>query len=277
MSTTEDGEMTCPRCGLRQAVGVECSQCGVVFRKVAGAGNVRRRPPLRTAAGPPEVSANRSSGAFGWLMLAVALVAAFLAWPRGHAGETSFPSPASLIRDTTDTRPLARGAAPYRSPDRWPPVTLGKPAPFEAFPAVPAREAPEVTAGTPVRTPYTWYEGASGYQAALDEARADNKPMTVYFRTDWCPHCREFDHDLLNTAEVSNFFHYIVKVRINPESGTQERAISDRYGVHSYPSIFLHKPGADGFVKISRAVWKDNDWYVASPEEFIEFYRDALK
>jgi len=39
----------------------------------------------------------------------------------------------------------------------------------------------------------TWYEDAAGYEKALRDQRIHHVPIFVYFRVDWCPHCRAFD------------------------------------------------------------------------------------
>lgn len=282
MSLPGTGEMTCPRCGFRQAFGAECIHCGVIFSKLAGAGT-SRRPALRAPAAPPAASPSLSSGTLSWLFLAMALVAAYLSWPREPADVTAErprPDRAAAFRPTAPERPAPTQALPDLSAAAF---TTARPVPSPTIPDASAeafaapRVVPPFAGATLVRTPSTWYQGASGYESALAEARADNKPMTVYFRTDWCPACRQFDSHLLGTAEVSDFLRYVVKVQINPEAGTAENEISKRYGVHSYPSFFMHRPGETTSVTISKDVWRDGRQYLASPEEFVGILLDALR
>ena len=85
----------------------------------------------------------------------------------------------------------------------------------------------------------TWYEDASGYQEALRQQKLFHVPMFVYFRVDWCPHCREFDRLLEEQAVRSGLGSYL-KVRINPEHGKAEKALHEQdFGAKGYPSLFI--------------------------------------
>jgi tetratricopeptide (TPR) repeat protein len=109
--------------------------------------------------------------------------------------------------------------------------------PAEACPLVIGNAALE-----PTRWPVSssWHEGAGGYSDAQQEQERSKAPMVVYFRTDWCPYCRQLEEGLLNDATVERYFrNELVKVRINPEDGPEERAVADRYGVSGYPSVFV--------------------------------------
>ena len=84
----------------------------------------------------------------------------------------------------------------------------------------------------------TWYEDASGYEDALRQQKLFHTPMLVYFRVDWCPHCRAFDA-LLDDGQVRGKLGSAIKVRINPEHGDAERKIfSERFAAKGYPAIF---------------------------------------
>ncbi len=112
---------------------------------------------------------------------------------------------------------------------------------------------------------YTWYEGANGFERGIEEAQQEGKALAVYFYTDWCPYCRELERDLLSRAKVEDFLKYLVKIRVNPESGRRERLLANEYGVHGYPSFFIQSaPGATPR-KIRRT---DRDG-LKSPEDFV--------
>src|SRR5690242_20539280 len=70
----------------------------------------------------------------------------------------------------------------------------------------------------------TWYEDAGGYEEAMRQQKVLHAPMLVYFRVDWCPHCRAFDQ-LLEDQKVRSRLAAYIKVRINPEHGKAERTI----------------------------------------------------
>jgi len=94
----------------------------------------------------------------------------------------------------------------------------------------------------PACAAWSWYDDAAGYQYALRRQRSDRSPVLVYFRTDWCPHCRALDA-LLDSREVSSRLRDYLKVRINPEHGAAERRLEKDYGSRSYPALFLETDG----------------------------------
>jgi thiol:disulfide interchange protein len=97
----------------------------------------------------------------------------------------------------------------------------------------------------------TWYEGASGYEEAVRQQKVLHAPMLVYFRVDWCPHCRAFDQ-LLEDQKVRSQLGPYIKVRVNPEHGEAERAIfEERFGAKGYPALFLQNSETASPTRIS--------------------------
>jgi glutaredoxin len=100
----------------------------------------------------------------------------------------------------------------------------------------------------PVRRPAdaynssTWYEDAGGFEQALRQQRALHAPVLVYFRVDWCPHCRTLDQ-MLERYEVRSRLNELIKVRINPEHGDAEKQLFQTGGSGGYPSLFLRREG----------------------------------
>ncbi len=85
----------------------------------------------------------------------------------------------------------------------------------------------------------TWYQDASGFEEAARQQKMLHAPMFVYFRVDWCPHCRAFDQLLEEPAVRSQLGSYL-KVRVNPERGREEKALQEqRFGSKGYPSLFI--------------------------------------
>ena len=98
----------------------------------------------------------------------------------------------------------------------------------------------------------SWYEGAAGYADALQRQKSSHAPMLVYFRTDWCPHCRNFER-LLESAAVRSRLASTIKVRINPELGKAEDALfKGDFGAAGFPSVFL-VPSGGGRTRISHS------------------------
>lgn len=119
---------------------------------------------------------------------------------------------------------------------------------------------------SPTKTPsLTWYEGASGFQQGIEEAEREGKTLAVYFYTDWCGYCRQLESELLNRVKVEEFLKYLVKIRVNPESGSRERSLANAYGVRGYPSFFIQSTPGSTPQKIRRT----DRGGLKSPEEFV--------
>jgi len=125
--------------------------------------------------------------------------------------------------------------------------------------------------GKSVRMPHVWYEGASGYASAMEEARQDHRVVAVYFYTDWCHYCRELEDKLLQTPAVQEHLTAVVKVKINPESGAEEEELARRYGIEGYPSFFIETPQLGRRQMINRSI----DDRLKTPEEFVDSCREA--
>ena len=97
-----------------------------------------------------------------------------------------------------------------------------------------------------------WRDGAAGYRQAAAEAAQHGRPMLIYFRTDWCPYCREFERELLSSSEVEGYLTKLARARINPETGADEESLASIYGVNGYPALFLQRAPGEPPLRISR-------------------------
>jgi thioredoxin-like negative regulator of GroEL len=119
----------------------------------------------------------------------------------------------------------------------------------------------------------SWHDGARGYQLGLGEQERSKAPMVVYFFTDWCPYCREFERELLYHWELERYLRSrAIKVRINPEKGAEEQAVARAFGLSGYPSFFL----ATGAAPARRLSHRQSGGNLKSPREFIETVEDAV-
>jgi len=85
----------------------------------------------------------------------------------------------------------------------------------------------------------TWYQGADGWAQARRQQRATGAPIFVYFRAEWCPHCRALD-EMLEERAVERRLRQVIRVRIDPEDGDEESELfSDEFGAQGFPSLFL--------------------------------------
>jgi len=113
-----------------------------------------------------------------------------------------------------------------------------------------------------------WFQGADGFEQAVEKAKQSRKPLLVYFRTDWCPYCKQFERELLSSSEVQQFCEDVVKVTIDPEAGSEENRLAAAYSVRGFPAIFMHP--VDGQPQqIRRTVRQDSSVRLQTPEEFV--------
>jgi thiol:disulfide interchange protein len=122
----------------------------------------------------------------------------------------------------------------------------------------------------------SWPQNAGGYFAASEISKAEGRPMFVYFRTDWCPYCREFEHQLLGSGQVDSYLQGMARVRVNPEAGEREETLAGVYGVEGYPGIYWQRHPSAPPVRVSRTVRGANgEARLKTPAEFIAGLRQA--
>lgn len=122
-----------------------------------------------------------------------------------------------------------------------------------------------------------WLQGASGMLNAIDRIGSEKKPMAVYFYTDWCPYCRQFENELLSAPEVQSYFRDLVCVRINPEAGPEEAEMARLYGVSGYPAFFVHSNQSKAFTRVNRMTLKDGRPTLMEGGEFVDAVRRAAQ
>ena len=112
-------------------------------------------------------------------------------------------------------------------------------------------------------------QGADGFYEAIRAIEAEPQPMVVYFYTDWCGYCRQFERELLGTAQVKDYFSTVLTVRINPEAGKTEKEIAAYYGVNGFPGFFVHSGRSKTLSRVERMVFEGDKPRIMAPQEFI--------
>jgi thiol:disulfide interchange protein len=115
-----------------------------------------------------------------------------------------------------------------------------------------------------------WHDDAGGYREALEEADRTGTRMFVYFYTEWCPYCRQFNSELLGDPRVQGQIGEMLAVRVNPERGPDERSLASHYRVRGYPALFVYTPQGRGkFEPLRRTVpTPEGRPRLKTPEEF---------
>lgn len=114
-----------------------------------------------------------------------------------------------------------------------------------------------------------WLENHDGYEQAMLKHRAEARPIVVYFRTDWCPYCRQFEDALLEVPEVVEAMKKMLLVRVNPEDGDTEMKLAARYRVDGYPAMFVHSTKSKAVVPVERTRVLRGRRVLKTPLEFI--------
>ena len=82
----------------------------------------------------------------------------------------------------------------------------------------------QAAAWTPAQAMSGWYEGAAGYQQAMEEQRRTHRPVLIYFHVDWCPYCRRMDQDMIDSPVLRQFLAGSIDVGVNPERAPADAA-----------------------------------------------------
>lgn len=122
-----------------------------------------------------------------------------------------------------------------------------------------------------------WLNGNDGMREAMRLYEEQGRPIFVYFYTDWCPYCRQFERELLSEDYVREYLGGVIKVRINPEKGPGELMISQHYGVRGYPALFMHSSRSKVMSAINRLAIEDGQPRLLEAEEFVDVLRQAAE
>ena len=117
--------------------------------------------------------------------------------------------------------------------------------------------------------PDSFARGASGFRGAAQRSKASGKPLFLYFYTDWCGYCRQFERELLSSEAVIRALQQFEVAAINPESGDDEAAVGDSYGIQSFPTLLVQTPGPRGPVRLRRSIDDGGSQRLMNPEEFV--------
>jgi thiol:disulfide interchange protein len=142
-----------------------------------------------------------------------------------------------------------------------------------SFVALDAAERGEASVGTVDWT--SWLDGADGLTEGLGRGQEQRKPVFLYFYTDWCGYCRQFERELLSRPEMQEYLASIVAVRVNPEAGPAEAVVGRRYGVDSFPSLFVHSAESPVVSQVQRVQIVEGRPVLMAPAMFIDVIKTA--
>ena len=108
-----------------------------------------------------------------------------------------------------------------------------------------------------------WHENAEGFETALGIQKTTKKPIALFFHTDWCANCKKLRENILSSAEFDGYLKNVIPVKINPEAGSKERQIADKYAVRGYPTFLMIGPDSNS---VSRLRTSQN----LTPQQFVD-------
>ena len=111
--------------------------------------------------------------------------------------------------------------------------------PNEAAPPPAAASAPSAHAAEGI----AWKQAASDadVDAAFAVARAENKPVFVYWGAKWCPPCNQVKATLFNRQDFIQRSRAFVPVYVDGDSPGAQK-IGSRFKVRGYPTMVLFNP-----------------------------------
>lgn len=121
----------------------------------------------------------------------------------------------------------------------------------------------------------SWLEDAPGMIEAARLYQEEARPIFVYFYTDWCPYCRQFERELLSSEQVEDYIEGIVAVRINAEKGPAEAEISRRYGVRGFPALYMLSSESGSWTMVERIEIEDGRPKLKAPGAFVDTLKQA--
>lgn len=79
---------------------------------------------------------------------------------------------------------------------------------------------------------------------ALEQAKAENKPVLIDFYTTWCPPCKAFTRDSSSKEAIKAALNQVILVKIDCEAGNGA-TLAQQYEVTQYPTFVLIKPNGE--------------------------------
>jgi len=120
------------------------------------------------------------------------------------------------------------------------PLGCARPAATEQTPTPTEGQAAEGQAAETQAAGITWsHDYEADYEAALAQAKQENKPLMVDVFATWCTPCQQMDEDVFSRAEVGEASRDFVCVKVD---GDKDPDLKDKLEVTSYPTVLFLDP-----------------------------------
>lgn len=94
----------------------------------------------------------------------------------------------------------------------------------------------------------TWFQG--GVEAAFEAARAQDRPVFLYWGAEWCPPCYDLKAHVFPRADFQRALRQFVPVYLDGDAEGAQR-IADQFRVQGYPSVVVLTPDRQELARIS--------------------------
>ena len=150
-----------------------------------------------------------------------------------------------LIRRCTTGRPteLARSAllTTVTAMALWAVVPAGQAAKPATNPATSPANSPATNAAAAAGVAWLAASVDTDIERAFSLARADNKPVLLYWGAQWCPPCNQLKATLFNRADFIERSKSFVAVHIDGDRPGEQK-LGGRFKVRGYPTMILMRP-----------------------------------
>jgi thioredoxin-like negative regulator of GroEL len=116
-------------------------------------------------------------------------------------------------------------------------------APAASGPTASSSPLPPPSAAASEATGIAWRHAVDDAQvnAAFAQAKADNRPLIVYWGASWCPPCNQLKATLFNRQDVIERSRAFVPVYVDGDSPGAQK-LGARFKVSGYPTLMLFSP-----------------------------------
>src|SRR5450755_4004048 len=169
-------------------------------------------------------------------------------------GACSKPGDAPRSPPSREATPAT--AAPSRGPGPTPIATLSTPTSSDmTAPAASGQDATSLASPAPADADHAggiaWKLAASDadVDAAFAAARAETKPVFVYWGAKWCPPCNQVKATIFNRQDFIERSHAFVPVYVDGDSPGAQK-LGARFHVSGYPTMLLFSPNGNEVTRL---------------------------